>query len=343
MTAKGNVIPGTTYHIKLVIADEENIRYDSAIFLGGGSFHVGTDIGPDRLIATNNPICEGETYKLDATEPGTNTYQWFKNNSPITGETNATYDVTASGTYSVEINLGGTGCIATGEAVIEYTPAPVTNSPLTLAQCDDNQDGISVFNLPLINPYIVAGNPTIPVVYYESLDDAKNELNPIPNPTAYQNTTTNTVIARVENAFGCPAYAKINLVIANNTIAPQNPVALCDETGTEDGITEFDLNALNSQVLNGLPSGMMVSYYASTVDAVHGANQLPDTFTNTTPNQQIIYAMIVNGPDCYGLIPITLIVHSFSPAAFDDEIVYLCDGTPQKYWCGQWFFLVCME
>lgn len=39
LTAQANVIPGTTYHIKLVIADEGNYRYDSAIFLGGGSFN----------------------------------------------------------------------------------------------------------------------------------------------------------------------------------------------------------------------------------------------------------------------------------------------------------------
>ena len=76
MTAKADVIPGTTYHIKLVIADETNPEYDSAIFLKGGSFSVGTDLGPDRLIATNNPICYGDIYTLDATESGTNSCKW---------------------------------------------------------------------------------------------------------------------------------------------------------------------------------------------------------------------------------------------------------------------------
>src|SRR5690606_8649751 len=125
LTAKANVIPGTTYHIKLAIADDENIRYDSAIFLGGGSFQVGTDIGPDRLIATNNPVCAGETYTLDATEAGTNTYKWFKDGSEIFGETNPTYTVTDPGVYSVEIDINSSGCIAKGEAIIEYTPLPV--------------------------------------------------------------------------------------------------------------------------------------------------------------------------------------------------------------------------
>ncbi|MGK4569056.1 choice-of-anchor L domain-containing protein [Flavobacterium sp. 3HN19-14] len=46
LTAKSTVTPNVKYHIKLVIADEGNVRYDSAIFLGGGSFKVGADLGP---------------------------------------------------------------------------------------------------------------------------------------------------------------------------------------------------------------------------------------------------------------------------------------------------------
>ena len=45
LTAQSDVIPGQTYHIKLVIADEGNYRYDSAIFLKGGSFNFGIDLG----------------------------------------------------------------------------------------------------------------------------------------------------------------------------------------------------------------------------------------------------------------------------------------------------------
>ncbi len=49
LTAQSDVIPSVTYHIKLVIADEGNYRYDSAIFLGGGSFNFGGSIGDYRL------------------------------------------------------------------------------------------------------------------------------------------------------------------------------------------------------------------------------------------------------------------------------------------------------
>ena len=48
MNAQTNVIAGKTYHIKLVIADEEGNYYDSAIFLEAGSFSPKIDLGPDR-------------------------------------------------------------------------------------------------------------------------------------------------------------------------------------------------------------------------------------------------------------------------------------------------------
>ncbi|WAC01854.1 choice-of-anchor L domain-containing protein [Lacinutrix neustonica] len=46
MTATANTIPNETYHVKLVIADEQNYRFDSAVFLEAGSFKLTTDLGP---------------------------------------------------------------------------------------------------------------------------------------------------------------------------------------------------------------------------------------------------------------------------------------------------------
>jgi gliding motility-associated-like protein len=331
LTAQATVIPGTTYHIKLVIADEENIRYDSAIFLGGGSFHVGTDIGPDRLFATNNPVCAGEIHTLDATEPGSNTYQWFKNNGPIPGATNPTYNVIDSGTYSVEVNLGGTGCIATGEAIIEYTALPVLNDPTTLVQCDYDNDGVTTFDLTKIEQIIVNGdNSLLPLKYYPTLADAQNQANEISNPTTFVAAAGNSVFVRAQNIYGCAAYATIDLQVANNTITAQSPVESCDNDGPEDGFTAFTLSTqVTPQIVAGLPSGMMVAYYGSAENAVLNLSQLPDNFTNTTPLQQIIYALITNGPDCYGIIPITLVVHSFNPAGFANENVFLCNGNAE--------------
>ena len=325
MKAEADVIPGIPYHIKLVIADQGNELYDSAIFLGGNSFNVGADLGENKLIATNNPICAGETYDLNATIPGSNTYLWFKNGIS-TGIKTPIYTVRDTGVYKVEITLNGTACVATGEVTIEYSAKPVLTNAV-LVQCDDNNDGVSTFDLTKVNTIVTSGNSQFSTPeFYENITD----VNPIPNPTNYQNLTTNTVYGKVSNQFGCTAFATVILKIDNNPIATQNPIIKCDSDANKDGFIAFNLNTdATPQILSGLPSGLIVEYYLTENDAVLQNNPLSNNYTNTTVNEQIIYARIVNGPDCFGITSIKLEVIVFTPANFNDEIVYLCDGNPK--------------
>ncbi len=328
MNAQTAVVAGTTYHIKLVIADDKNEYFDSAVFLKAGSFAPKIDLGPDRLI-TNNPICFGESYTIDTKLPVTYNYKWFKNNVEIIGETNPSYTVTDSGNYSVEVIFAPATCSALGKINIEFTPK-ISLSDTTLTQCDDNGDGITVFDLTKVENIIKNNDATLsPVVYYESLTDAQGKINPVLNPATYTNKPSIPILfARVTNTFNCANYAQVSLVIANNSIATQNPVATCDGDATQDGLYQFDLNAqVTPQVLTGLPAGMIVEYYSIPADAVSQKNPVPNIFKNTTANQQIIYARIINGADCYGIVPITLVVNTFSPPNFQDETASLCIGS----------------
>lgn len=322
MTAKSTVEPGFVYHIKLVVADQGNRQYDSAIFLGGGSFKIEKDLGDDRLFASNNPLCFQTSIELDATEPGTNTYQWFKNEVPISGATSPLFTVTESGIFSVEINLGSSGCISTGEIEIEYANQ-LTPSPATLVQCDPDLDGITNFNLTQITPTIIASDNSIQSVEYFEDNLATNQID---NPTLFTSTAT-TIYAQVTNATNCSEIVPITLTISNQNPNPPAPINFCDEDGTKDGIREFDLETeVSPEVLNGLPAGLNVNYFANVNDALVAANSLPNSFTNTTPSQQIIWARITNGPDCYGIIPVTLVVNYLEVPNFDDEEKFICEG-----------------
>ncbi|HEY0046261.1 MAG TPA: choice-of-anchor L domain-containing protein [Flavobacterium sp.] len=329
MTAQATVTPGVTYHIKLVIADEENIRYDSAIFLGGGSFNVGTSIGPDRLVATNTAICEGEEVTLDATEAGDNTYQWFKNGTSILGADDPQYSVDSPGTYTVEVNLGSNGCVAIGEAIIEYTPLPVLNNPTSLIQCDEDNDGVTIFNLTNIDDIVRLNNNDLgDVTYFTSLSDAENDVNNIENPQAYQSGDA-VVIARVFNDFGCAGYATVNLLTVNNPIPVPAPFEICDTTGSQDGIGVFNLNEqVTPAITPNLPPGIIVQYYASEVDALTQSDPVDEGFSNTIPYQQTIFIRLSNGPDCYGILPLTLVINTFIPENFENEMSFICNDEP---------------
>jgi len=49
LTAETNVVPGVKYHIKLVIADQGNGKYDSGVILKAGSFVGSKDLGPRQI------------------------------------------------------------------------------------------------------------------------------------------------------------------------------------------------------------------------------------------------------------------------------------------------------
>lgn len=325
MTAKADVIPGVTYHIKLVIADHLNFRYDSAIFLAGGSFKVGTDLGPDQLLATQNPVCAGKTYTLDATEAGSNTYKWFKDTIEIVGATNPTYIVSTPGIYSVEVTLGATSCIATGEVTIEYATLPVSNNT-TLVQCDTNEDGSALFNLSKADNIITGGDPGLTVVYYENYVDADAGINWITTPLAYE-SIPKIIYVRVSNAYGCYSIATVQLQITNNATANFPLLETCDHDPdpVQDGFYHFTLSDANPQVLDGLPAGLLVEYYESIEEAlIHPENVLPNVYYNVIQNDQLIYAKILNGPDCYDIIPVELVVNTLAPPDFEDAYISIC-------------------
>ncbi|HMC01856.1 MAG TPA: choice-of-anchor L domain-containing protein [Flavobacteriaceae bacterium] len=287
LTATYNVIPNETYHVKLVIADEENYRYDSAVFLEGGSFSLGKDLGENRLFVTNNPLCDSETLTLDATMQGNNTYQWFKDNVLLTGETNATYAVTAPGVYSVEITLQN-NCIANGEITIEYAENLYTN-PNYLSLCDNDNDGITFFDLHLADPFFTtSGYPTLPVIdFYLTEDDAIQNINPIPNPNSFINTIPMQVVfARLENEYGCYAVEPLTLQ-ANYTSSNITTFEACDEDN--DGFTTFDLDELRTLIEPEVSQGAEITFYSTYQDAANHTNQLSDSYINTSAFSQVIY------------------------------------------------------
>ncbi|MFL9844317.1 choice-of-anchor L domain-containing protein [Flavobacterium rhizosphaerae] len=327
LTAVADVQPGVTYHIKLVIADEGNYRYDSAIFLGGGSFDMATNLGPDRLVANGNPLCSGELYTLDATSPNATGYQWYKNGVALATETSATYTVTAAGEYSVEVTFTPT-CSSDGEVTIEYVNPPALGT-YTLLQCDDDTDGFTAYNLEFAGRLATGNNQNFTVVaYYESMDDAINGTNPITTLSPYNNTIVNQPIyITVLNQFGCLGVATAVLSTSANTVNNPDPLEICDTDGTDDGMAEFDLTTTETEILNGLPNGLQLEYYTSYTDALTLTNSIsqPDAFVSTVSGTQMVYARITNADDCYGIAEITLVVRGFNGVLNDEEAI-ICQG-----------------
>ena len=321
LTATANVVPNEVYHVKLVIADEQNYRYDSAVFLEAGSFQLSTDLGPDRLISNNSAICGNDSYMLNAAQSGNNTYKWFKDGNELFGETNATYEVVDAGTYNVEVTLDNS-CVSFGEVAIEYSPNPLVQDSV-LVECDLDQDGITLYNLFEAEQELINNDQNLILTnFYLSEDDAITNINEIQNPTSFLNTSPfQTVFARLENQNGCYSIAQLQLQIAQNVVVISDAEA-CDGD-VVDGISEFDLNEITASFLSQIPNDAQVDYYESESDAFNEINRLNSPYTNTTPYTQTLFAKIKSNNQCYAISNVNLNV-LFTPLLSDDESVIYC-------------------
>ncbi|NHN24628.1 T9SS type B sorting domain-containing protein [Flavobacterium jejuense] len=212
LTAQSNVTPGTPYHIKLVIADEGNYRYDSAIFLKGGSFNTNVNLGDDRTVANGNPVCSS----FDLNTSLTGNHKWFLNGNEIIGETNSTLTVTQSGIYSVEVTIPGCTSSPTDEIVIEFAPTLIQSSNNTFPECDADaiQDGITTFDLSAIIPILFTN---LPANYQISLFESPMATSAL--PLTYQNTIPyqQTLYAKVTNISNCYDTVSFPITLIINT------------------------------------------------------------------------------------------------------------------------------
>ena len=330
LTATANVIPNETYHVKLVIADEQNYRYDSAVFLEAGSFQLNTDLGPNLLIDYNTALCPTETVLLDANQPGINTYKWFRNGVEILFETNPTYLVTDAGTYNVEVIIDGT-CISYGEIIIEIATDPIVFNT-TLISCDYNLDGFTTYNLYDAEADITNGDSNLNLEnFFLTQAQAESGVSPIPTPTSFDNTSLNQIVyARVSNANGCISIAEVTLDFANNSIMLPSYDA-CDED-INDGIISFNLNDISDFIISqsNVPNSASVIFYNSQNELENQENALSGTYENIdNPYLETLFVQITDNGLCYAYSNINLAVFPFPELVPDEESTYCLNTYPE--------------
>lgn len=213
-----------------------------------------------------------------------------------------------------------TNCYNTTSFNAVVTPLPIVNNVVTLRQCDDDTDAISIFNLTEAN-ILISTQINLTFKYYLSQFNAQNDIGQITNETTYTSPDNGIVWARIENENGCIRTARVNLVVSATQIpATFAKIVLqeCDDfidlsDPDNDGIDYFDLNiATNDPVIGILAqfpssSNLIVTYYESQADALAEINPIdttdPDGYRNIIPNLQNIWVRIdsnVNN-DCVGL------------------------------------------
>ena len=308
LTATASITPYVQYHIKLVIADQADQRFDSAVFIEGDSFRI-LELGEDITTCASSVTLDADIQNFSST------YQWFLNGSttPIPNENSAIIEVSQPGTYRVEITtpLGTSTCIEEDEITVTIENEINLNPISDFSLCDDlSGDEVETFDLSTkdaeLTSSITFTNYTFS--YHLSDAEARANVNAITNPI--QNSSlSQPIFVRINDLdSGCVAYTTFNIVV--NTIpAITNPTNLeiCDDDNDpSDGFTTIDLSVKNDEITSG-DSNLLVTYHFNTIDANSGNNPVPIPYINTnTPNESLFIRVLNITTGCYTTSTLTV-------------------------------------
>jgi gliding motility-associated-like protein len=186
------------------------------------------------------------------------------------------------------VDYQGNNCYVLVEQPLTVNPLPIVVSSLApYRACDDNTDGIAVFDLTNAQLAIaILGATQLPADYTISYYLTAAGANPLTNtgetplPNNYTNVTPNaqTIYIRVKNnTTGCVNTGALPLAVEPYATAtgPQT-FNQCDSYADPyDGVELIDLITYAPAILNGQdPTIFLVSYYTSFADAQAGTNAL---------------------------------------------------------------------
>lgn len=154
---------------------------------------------PFNLSTKNIEILNGldtDVYQLTY-----HTSQYFADNG-YSALTENPYYANENKTIYVRVENITTGCFTTTTMNLLIIQEQIT-TPTHLYTCDDDNNGVEAFDLTTKSDEILNGSGSS-LQFYNNYYDAQNNTNPIINPSAYNNTSTNQIIyAKAENADGC--------------------------------------------------------------------------------------------------------------------------------------------
>ncbi|WP_343585235.1 T9SS type B sorting domain-containing protein [Flavobacterium sp.] len=203
-----------------------------------------------------------------------------------------------------------------GNATFYDAPTINISSPneLNMTNSDFSASMSSTFDLTVNSPKIIGSQTDIKVTYHNTSNDAIININPIENPTAYKNTTSQeTIFVRATNTTTqCYNVTSFTIKVNDKIDFPKNKVETCDENDVDpyDGKTVVNLNQVSKIVFDNADiSSLTIKYYLSQNDADNNINELPNQFSNSIPFEQTIYIKAFNSTISASVAPIKIVVN----------------------------------
>ena len=308
LTASSTLIPGITYHIKLVIADRNDIKYDSAVFISGTSFNIGQDVlGPDITIASGNAVCFGANFSIPSgLDPLLYDFIWTRVGDPTILGTTASLIVSTAGNYQLSYNKKLSVCAPEINTInIEFYPEIKTIAPLDIVKCEVIGTTSYSFDIAQNTPFLLAGLPTLPsatttILYFSDILCTQ----PISSPYVINSSAPNqTVYVKITNTLtNCFTIKSFDLLTSpETTITPiSGGIDTVCESATGSSTQSVAFNNYDASFLGGTQtlSQFNVTYYLSSNAANLGTSSLQLTKNGyVVSNGTTIWVRVENKTD----------------------------------------------
>lgn len=232
------------------------------------------------------------------------------------------------GNYYTGPNATGTQLNA-GDSITTNQTVYVYASTGTTPNCSSQRSfNITIFNVDNLPNVTICENYTLPTIINGRFYTGPNGSGTLLSAGSVVNASMTIYIYGTSPFLPrCSDESSFTVTIIDTPVANLVPAGLrtvCDEDGTNDGVTNFTLSNITSTIL-GTQTGseFTVSYYENMANAVSQTN--PVTTSNLTP----IYVRVNNtlAPNCYDIKPISIIVNKLPEPTPIDGIVCIDSET----------------
>ena len=230
-------------------------------------------------------------------------------------------------------NVNNNNCYETTSFFIEVFDTPIANTIDNTEECDtdadgDNSNGRRDIDLNALIPTALGTQSPADysVTFHNSQPNADSNIAQLPSP--YYNTTPfiETIFVRVENNANpaCFATTSFDYIIDPIPASFDETLIQCDEDGTVDGLTTFNLTEADD-VITGGATNVSTTFFLSLLDAQTDTGTIDGTNFSNTSNPQIIYVKVTDDDTtCSSIAELTLDVsvtniNDFELTSCDDD------------------------
>lgn len=297
----------------------------------GGPDGTGTEIAPGTVITTSQTIYifKESLIRTSFTCIDETTFTVTIHNTPVLQPINNvnscnayTLPALTVGNYYTGPNGSGT-MLNAGDTLTNTQTIYVFAHTATTPDCTNETSFlVTIFRVDHLPNVTICENYTLPALtvgaYYHTPNGTGLQI-----PAGTVITSSQTIYIHGVAPFvpKCTDESSFTVTIIDTPVANPAPITLrtvCDEDGTNDGITSFNLSSLTQSIL-GTQTGseFTIAFYESLPDAANQSNPV------TTTSLPLVYVRVSNtlATSCYDIKPVAIIVNKLpNPTPIDGVI-----------------------